>query len=141
MEHSRTRVIKGRATVAAALLPTAWLFGFTVCDAQQPDVSVQDTTVVVVHASADWYVAAEAPEQRWTGTLRERTAVAGPNTRSGLRYDLLTDEGELPVYDPREDSPLAPFLGLKVEITAKLVDLSAEGFGRELWVGSIRRAP
>ncbi len=133
--------MKSWAAVVAALLPTPWLFGVTTCEARQPDVSVQDTTVVIVHASADWYVAVEAPEQRWTGRLRKRTVVVGPNTRSGLRYELLTDEGELPVYDPREDSPLAPFLGLEVEITAKLVDLSAEGFGRELWVGSIRRAP
>ncbi len=129
---------KGRA---AALLPAAWLLGFTVCDARQPDPAVQDTTVVIVHAAADWYIAAEAPEQRWTGTLRERAAVTGPNTRSGLRYELSTDQGVLPVYEPREASPLARFLGRKVEVTAKLVDLSAEGFDRELWVGSLRPAP
>jgi hypothetical protein len=89
-----------------------------------------------VYADTDWYVARPEREEVWRGVLREHTAPLGPGTRGGLTYVLVTREGELQVYAPHAER-LTRFLGHRVSARGKLVDLRAEGFGRELWIGSI----
>ena len=66
--------------------------------------------------------------------------VAGPRSRTALTHSLKTSEGEVPVYGDGVGTVLAPFEDRVVRLAAKLVDLSAEGFGRELWIGSIEVA-
>ena len=89
-----------------------------------------------VYADTDWYVARPEREEVWRGVLREQTALLSPDTRGGLTYVLVTQEGELEVYAPDAER-LTRFLGHQVSARGKLVDLRVEGFGRELWIGSI----
>lgn len=123
------------------MLGLVWLASFSACDAQEPDTSTPDSAVVTLHASADWYVAAEAPERPFDGVLRRRDGVVGPGSRSGLSFELVTNQATLSIYEPDEDSVLADFVDATVVVTGKLVDLTSEGFGRELWVGRIHRRP
>jgi len=62
---------------------------------------------------------------------------AGPAARTALRYELVTDAESFAVYAPGEGRELEPFIGQQVVARAKLIDLSSEGFGTELWIGSI----
>lgn len=96
---------------------------------------------VEIFAGADWYLARTEPEEEWRGVLHEREVERGPATRSALRYSLQTEDQDLAVYVPSEEAKLSPFLGREVVVTAKLVDLTDEGFGQELWIGSIRLDP
>jgi hypothetical protein len=91
----------------------------------------------VILAHEEWYRARPVPESTWRGTLRRRQVVEGPLGRTALRYSLVTDGGVIPVYDP--DDRLAPFVDSALVVRGKLVDLTAEGFGRELWPGSVVR--
>jgi hypothetical protein len=86
-----------------------------------------------------WYRSGAEPERTWQGTLRRRDVVTGPNTRTALRYALATDTLTIPVYGPQSTDRLEPFVDARVLVRGKLVDLSAEGFGTELWPGSIAR--
>ncbi len=54
-----------------------------------------------------------------------------------MRYELVTDVESFPVYAPDHNRELEPFVGRQVVVPAKVVDLSNEGFGTELWIGSI----
>lgn len=90
-----------------------------------------------VYAGAHWYQARPEPEKEWRGVLRERDAVVGPGARSALRYTLITGDRQLPVYAANVERVLAPFVGRQVIAYGKQVDLSEEGFGEELWIGSI----
>ena len=130
--------LKGRAA-GAALLCTACLLGSLSCYAQQTDPALPDTSMVLVYATAEWYRTQVAPEQQWTGRLQKRPAVVGPNTRASLKYSLHTEQGPLLVYAADVDTLLTPFVNHEVEVVGKLVDLSSEGFGPELWMASIRR--
>jgi hypothetical protein len=51
----------------------------------------------------------------------------------------VTVDNQFPVYAANVASRLAPFVGQKVFIYGKLVDLTNEGFGKELWIGSIQK--
>lgn len=90
-----------------------------------------------VFAGMDWYRARPEPEEEYRGTLRRRDVVAGPATRTALRYTLLTETGPFAVYAPDNDQTLEPYVGHPVVVRAKLVNLTAEGFGVELWIGAI----
>jgi hypothetical protein len=100
----------------------------------------QGGTMTQIFAGADWYHARPEPEEAWQGVLRKRDTPAGPAARTGLRYTLVAGEESIPVYAAQAMDRLAPFVGNEVVIHGKLVDLSAEGFGKELWIGSIRKA-
>jgi hypothetical protein len=65
--------------------------------------------------------------------------VAEVKTRSDKNaiYALVTNDRELDVYAAQADATLAPLEGLWVVAMGKLVDLSGEGFGEELWLASI----
>lgn len=58
--------------------------------------------------------------------------------RTSLRFALETCGGDaLPIYGPEAEANLAQLVGQNVRIRGRLVDLSAEGFGIELWVAAV----
>jgi hypothetical protein len=91
-----------------------------------------------IYAGADWYVSRPEQEELWQGVLRERNVPLGPATRAALRYVLVTQDHELGVYAANVERQLASFVGQRVLVHGKLVDLSDEGFGQELWIASIK---
>ena len=93
---------------------------------------------VRVFADEAWYQERAEPEQSWQGTLRRRVAEEGPGGRPGLTLSLQTGDQDLSIYAAGVDERLAPFVDARVTIVGKLVDLSGEGFGEELWIGVIR---
>ncbi|HEX5761191.1 MAG TPA: hypothetical protein VF121_18550 [Thermoanaerobaculia bacterium] len=139
-----------RGASAAAVLAAAVLLGAgqgSGCqgaDTQQagpeeagPEEVEIDNPEVEIYAAADWYRARPEPEERWEGTLEKVDPVVGPAGRTSLTYALRTADRRLPVYAAGVQERLAPFTGRAVRATGKLVDLSGEGLGRELWIASI----
>jgi hypothetical protein len=98
-----------------------------------------DAAPVVVHGHEGWYRERPERETRWRGTLRRRDPPQGPGVRTALTLSLRTSDEDLPVYAAGVGPTLAPFVGSRVVVTAKLIDLRSEGQGRELWVGTIQR--
>jgi hypothetical protein len=96
-----------------------------------------DHDMTQVYGSADWYQSRPEPERIWTGTLEERRVGVGPETRGGLSYVLVSDLGQLNVYAANAEGLLAGFLGRSVRVRGKLVDLTQQGNGKELWPASI----
>ena len=91
-----------------------------------------------VFADADWYIARPEAEQEWHGVLRERPVTLGPESRAALSFELVVDGGQpLPVYAANIRPRLAAHVGSHVTIRGKLVDLTPEGYGEELWIGWI----
>ncbi|HEY3024857.1 MAG TPA: hypothetical protein VGJ55_01765 [Pyrinomonadaceae bacterium] len=93
---------------------------------------------VTIYAKAKWYRARSEPEKLWRGTLVKRTAPVGPNTRNALKYSLCIGKQDLAVYAAGVEEALASFLDQEVSVRGKLVDLSEEDQGKELWIASIR---
>ena len=109
------------------------------CDAFSPAIGEAESGSVDIYAGKVWYQARAEKELRWVGVLEPREPAVGPNSRSSLHYTLVTDQGEFPVYAAGMVDLLQPFVGHRVTACGKLVDLSSEGFGPELWIGTIRR--
>ena len=93
--------------------------------------------MIEVYGRTDWYRSRPEPESVWSGTLKERTEVLGPGSRGGLAYTLITEQDQLNVYAANVKEVLEPFLGRPVLIRGKLVNLSNEGEGQELWIATI----
>jgi hypothetical protein len=98
------------------------------------------TPMTQIYAGADWYRDRPEPEREWRGVLRERHVSAGPAARPALAFELVTNEGTLPIYAAGVEPQLAPFVGLKVVVRGKRVDLTSEGYGMELWISALQRA-
>lgn len=91
-----------------------------------------------VFADSDWYVARPEAEQEWRGVLRERDVTLGPASRAAVSFELVVEGGQpLPVYAANIRPRLAQHVGSNVTIRGKLVDLTQEGHGEELWIGWI----
>jgi len=91
-----------------------------------------------IFAGTEWYRARPEPEREWRGLLRDRDVPMGPASRTSLTYALITnDQKHHPVYAANLGRQLAPYVGRAVIMRAKLVDLSGEGYGQELWIASI----
>jgi hypothetical protein len=90
-----------------------------------------------IHAHSDWYLERPELETVWRGVLVRRDAVRGPGSRLGLGYALVASEREFAVYSAGAERLLEPYVGCLVAAAGKLVDLSDEGYGQELWLGSI----
>ena len=96
-------------------------------------------TNVEISAREQWYLDRAEKEQFFQGTLGQRKAQIGPGARGGVNFTLLSkDDAEYPIYTGGADEKLQPFVGRSVRLRAKLVDLTKEGFGKELWIGSLR---
>ena len=94
----------------------------------------------MIYADETWYRERPEPEQTWQGTLQQRAVVDSPGGRPGLTFLLQTTAADLPVYAAGASDRLTRYVGTRVLITGKLVDLRVEGFGRELWIGTIDHA-
>jgi hypothetical protein len=122
-----------RKAIAAVLLG----IGTTASTRTPTGGSAGERGPVRIFADEAWYRERAEPEQAWEGTLRRRVADTGPGARLGLTFSLQTADQGLPIYAAGVDFRLAPFVGTRVAITGKLVNLGGEGFGRELWIGTI----
>lgn len=103
----------------------------------QKRVAKPEHVVVKVYASTPWYVERTEKEQILEGVLRKREGAVGPGARGGLNFALESKGVRLPVYSSGADEKLAPFVGRTVRVRGKLVDLAKEGFGKELWIGTV----
>ena len=82
-----------------------------------------------------WYLERPEPETVWAGVLRRRPSMVGPSGRTRLLFELEDRDGRtLPIYGPPAEEALDGLADRHVGISGKLVDLSAEGLGRELWI-------
>ncbi|HET8678757.1 MAG TPA: hypothetical protein VFM39_01465 [bacterium] len=94
-----------------------------------------------VFASRDWYRERPEPERAYSGKLHERRVPVGPGDRAGLDYVLISDTAEIPVYSAGASHLLQGFVGTMVRARGKLVDLTGEGSGKELWCATIESMP
>lgn len=73
--------------------------------------------------------------------LRRREPPAGPAGRAALVFALEVEgAAAIDVYAAKAEAILRGFLGRAIIARGKLVDLSCEGLGKELWPASIRVA-
>jgi hypothetical protein len=86
----------------------------------------------------DWYRVRDEEEKIYNGFLRRLPRVATPNQRD-LNYFLEVNNSLLPLYIPKNEILMDEFVGCRVKIYGKLIDLSSNGFGKELWIGSIEK--
>lgn len=88
--------------------------------------------------SQRWYDERPEPQRSVAGVLRALPTPSTPGGRDRLPYRLHLDDGDLlPVYGPGVEDGLDRLVDRHVELVGKVVDLTAEGFGRELWVRSV----
>lgn len=65
-------------------------------------------------------------------------APRGPAGRAALAYRLELEGRSVDVYAANVEALLTGFVDRTVVAAGKLVDLSGEGFGEELWLASLR---
>jgi hypothetical protein len=106
------------------------------CSPANVPVQEEKPLMTEIFAQADWYRERPEPEREWRGVLQERDQPVGPATRMGLRYTLVTEEGQIPVYAASVEGQLAAYVGQQVLVRGKLIDLSG---GEELWIATIQR--
>ena len=70
-----------------------------------------------------------------------RGVASGPGGRPALAFELRTSKGVIPIYEDGLKPRIAAQVGTSVEVRGKLVDLTREGFGMELWIGTARKLP
>jgi hypothetical protein len=97
----------------------------------------QESMLTAVYGAADWYLSRPEEEQRWHGRLEKQDAPTNPSGRTSLTYVFITDNHRLPVYAARVEALLNRFAGQPVFVHGKIVDLTHEGLGQELWIGAI----
>jgi len=84
--------------------------------------------------SESWYDDRPEPEQSVRGVLRAADARRTPGGRDRLPYRLQMDGEHVAVYGPALEDRLGRLVDQPVVLVGKVVDLSREGFGPELWV-------
>lgn len=86
-----------------------------------------------------WYEERPEPEKTYRGLLVAATPVTSPGGRTRLLYVLhLEDQdGRLPVYAPDLEDQLQNLAGSRVAVIGRVVDLTDEGYGAELWLRAI----
>ena len=72
--------------------------------------------------------------------LRRREPPGGPAGRAALAYTLELEGRSVDVYAANVEAVLSGFVDRTVVAAGKLVNLSGEGFGEELWLASLRVA-
>ena len=103
-------------------------------------VAESPASMTRIFMGQEWYLTHPAQEQTWAGTLIEREVEVGPANRTALTFALKIEGDKTPVYAAGVEKQLGRFVGQRVEIKGKLVDLKDEGFGIEIWIGEIRTA-
>ncbi len=99
--------------------------------------TIADMATRQLYAQEAFYRQAEPPEQIFIGRLQRHGVTLGPGNRPHP-YQLLWEGGRLEIYaTPSAEKMLAPYVGRQVRIQGKAIDLSGEGYGRELWIGTI----
>lgn len=93
---------------------------------------------VKIYAGEPFYITAPEPEVVCRGVLTKRNQPLGPASRGGLNFTLVTPERHIPIYVVNVPRSLKRLVGHQVAVRGKLVDLSAEGFGQELWPESVQ---
>ena len=91
-----------------------------------------------IYKEEEWYKLRDEKEKIFKGSLRRLPRVITPNQRD-LNYFLNVNDSLLPVYVPLSENLLDEFVNCRVKIYGKLIDLSSNGFGEELWIGSIEK--
>jgi hypothetical protein len=82
-----------------------------------------------------WYRERPEPQGSWSGVLRRREVVTSPGGRDRLLFELEQPDGErLVIYGPPAEGVLELYVDGSVRLDGKLVDLTGEGLGRELWI-------
>ena len=116
-----------RSVVFALILIT----GASVCSTGAPE----SPEWRIIYGDEAWYRERSEAEREWRGTLRPRAVIEGPNARTAVRFDLVTDEGALAVYAPT--NALDDLVNESVVIRGKLVDLGEADRRVEIWPGAI----
>lgn len=95
---------------------------------------------VRIYEDEAFYRQRDEPEESFTGRIERKDVVQGPGTRRHA-YRLVTGDTEIPIYaTSTADERLRPLIGHHVRTRGKLIDLRGEGFGVELWIGTIAPA-
>lgn len=85
-----------------------------------------------------WYDDRAEPEQTVSGVLKALPTSSTPGGRDRLRFRLVVVDGEsVAVYGPALEDHLRRLVDRPVVLVGKMVDLSDEGYGLELWVRSL----
>lgn len=87
--------------------------------------------------SENWYDDRAEPEQSVSGVLSAAAAPSTPGGRDRLPYRILVDGESVAVYGPALEDRLVDLVGQPVVLVGKMIDLSDEGFGLELWARSL----
>lgn len=93
-----------------------------------------------IYASTSWYRERPEPEEQLEGLLIEALPATGPGERRALSFVLVTYRGRYPVYAAGREEKLTRLAGWRLRVRAKRVDLREEGFGEELWIGTVDEA-
>lgn len=93
-----------------------------------------------IYGSTPWYHERQEPEEHLEGLLIEAPPATGPGERDGLTYVLATMGGKYPVHAEGREEKLARLAGWRLRVRGKRVDLSDEGLGEELWIGTVDEA-
>jgi hypothetical protein len=93
-----------------------------------------------IYGSAPWYQERPEPEEILEGLLIEAPPGTGPGEPRALRFVLATPGRKYPVYAAGREEKLARLVGWRLRVWGKRVDLSAEGLGVELWIGTVDEA-
>lgn len=84
-----------------------------------------------------WYDARPEPEAICQGTVRSTTPVISPGGRTRLLFELEIAPGKrLAIYAPTHEETLRKAIDRDAVLVGKVVDLSSEGHGVELWLGA-----
>lgn len=102
----------------------------------KPQANGAQNDPVVVFRDQSFYQERVEAEATFEGVLRK---VDAQETPSGRNLPFLLNDLSLYPGGEETETILNSFVDLRVEVSGKLVDLSAEGFGREIWAGTIRR--
>jgi hypothetical protein len=102
--------------------------------------AISANEVTEIYACVGWYAERAEPEERWLGVLRRRKPPGGPAGRVALAYTRELEGRSVDVYAANVEAVLSGFVDRTVIAAGKLVNLSAEGFGEELWLASLRVA-
>jgi hypothetical protein len=90
-----------------------------------------------VFGAQSWYRERPEPEREIVGRLERVPPPSGPGDRPSLEFVLRAAEDSLPVYSAGVVDSLGAWVGPRVKVRGKTVDLTDEGGIREFWIAAI----